>query len=103
MSAKSTPEVPECESGEHPPRTTRARRCPEGFAAPTPSAAAAMNFSTKHLKRYREIARLFWKYGRTDLTKYVSIDGQQVDQEHFKRTDAAANGEAAPGQLADDL
>jgi HK97 family phage portal protein len=33
-----------------------------------------MKFSTTHLKRYREIAGLFWKYGRSDLVKQMGVD-----------------------------
>src|SRR5690349_15573928 len=29
----------------------------------------SMKFSTQHLKRYREIGRLLWKYGRSSVIK----------------------------------
>lgn len=66
-----------------------------------------MKFSTTHLKRYREIAGLFWKYGRSDLVKQMGVDAEDVktyqDDENFERTPAAKNGAAAPDQLATDL
>ena len=33
-----------------------------------------MKLSASHLKRYREIAGLFWKYGRGDLVKQMKMD-----------------------------
>ena len=66
-----------------------------------------MKFSTTHFKRYREIAGLFWKYGRSDLVKQMGIDEEDVkayqDDENFKRTAAARDGAASPDHLATDL
>jgi hypothetical protein len=31
-----------------------------------------MKLSASHLKRYRQIAALLWKYGRTDLAQQMS-------------------------------
>ncbi len=66
-----------------------------------------MKLSVTHLKRYREIAGLFWKYGRSDLVKQMGVDEDDVqreqesrqatDNENFKRTGAG------PEQLVDDL
>jgi len=57
-----------------------------------------MNLSATHLKRYRQIAKLLWKYGRSDLVQQMAAhDG--LDQQDLK--DDAKN--AAPEQLADDL
>lgn len=58
-----------------------------------------MKLSPNHLKRYKQISLLFWKYGRSDLVKQMGID-EGIDPAEFKST----NGEAAPpDQLADDL
>src|SRR5829696_6215658 len=66
-----------------------------------------MKLNTTHLKRYKEIARLFWKYGRSDLVKQMGVDEDDVredaDDENFKRTDEKKNGAVAPDQFVDDL
>lgn len=48
-----------------------------------------------HLKRYREILGLLWKYGRSDLVR--SFDNE------FEPEVTVKAGEAGPEQLADDL
>jgi len=58
-----------------------------------------MKISASHLKRYKEIALLLWKYGRSDLVQQMGID-EAVDPQEAK---AASAGEAAPEQLANDL
>jgi predicted unusual protein kinase regulating ubiquinone biosynthesis (AarF/ABC1/UbiB family) len=58
-----------------------------------------MKLSPNHLKRYKEIAQLFWKYGRTDLVKQMGLD-DAVDTQELK---PASDGESMPDQLADDL
>ena len=58
-----------------------------------------MKLSPNHLKRYKEIARLFWRYGRSDLVKQMGLD-EAIDPQDPK---PAGNGEATPDQLADDL
>ena len=63
-----------------------------------------MKFSALHLKRYREIAALLWKYGRSDLAKQMSAEeGFGIDP--LPAADPAkADAQAAlPEQLADDL
>ena len=58
-----------------------------------------MKFSAIHLKRYREIASLLWKYGRSDLVERLRTgDG-------FEPPDAtpATAGSASPEELASDL
>ena len=66
-----------------------------------------MKLSTTHLKRYREIAALFWKYGRSDLVKQMGVEEEEVrsyeDDENFKRTANRKNGKVTPDQLVDDL
>src|SRR5688572_28323799 len=58
-----------------------------------------MKLSPTHLKRYKEIAQLFWKYGRSDLVTQMGLD-ESVDPKEVK---PAAQGEVTPDQLADDL
>jgi len=69
-----------------------------------------MKLPAFHLKRYRQIASLLWKYGRTDLAQQMSAEeGFGVDElpaaEGKPLTDTAkpAAGQASPEQLADDL
>jgi predicted unusual protein kinase regulating ubiquinone biosynthesis (AarF/ABC1/UbiB family) len=58
-----------------------------------------MKVSTNHLKRYKEIIALFWKYGRSDLARQINLTGDDLE---FKAADAPGDG-ADPAQLADDL
>lgn len=58
-----------------------------------------MKISANHLKRYKEIGLLLWKYGRSDLVRQMGID-EAVDPQEAK---AAGTGGATPEQLADDL
>ena len=58
-----------------------------------------MKLSPNHLKRYKEIAQLFWKYGRSDLVSQMGID-EGVDPKELK---PPKEGEVTPDQLADDL
>src|ERR1043166_4776840 len=58
-----------------------------------------MKISANHLKRYKEIALLLWKYGRSDLVKQMGID-EAIDPKEMK---PASDGEGTPDQLADDL
>src|ERR1700679_3322051 len=57
-----------------------------------------MKFSATHLKRYRQIAALLWKYGRSDLVHKMSSH-EAIDPEELK----AGPKDAPPDQLADDL
>lgn len=58
-----------------------------------------MKLSPTHLKRYQDIAHLFWKYGRSDLVKQMGID-EAGDPKEIKPD---REGAATPDQLADDL
>ncbi len=58
-----------------------------------------MKISPKHLKRYKEIALLFWKYGRSDIVTQMSADGS-IDAADLE---PEAEGKSTPDQLADDL
>lgn len=44
-----------------------------------------MNLKATHLKHYREIAGLFWKYGRADIVQQMGVDDD--DAERAQRTD----------------
>lgn len=61
-----------------------------------------MKLSANHLKRYKEIASLFWKYGRSDLVKQMSADetfaeteGDKVERMEAGSGTAAADADAA--------
>lgn len=58
-----------------------------------------MKISANHLKRYKEIGLLLWKYGRSDLVQQMGID-EAVDPTELK---PASAGAATPDSLADDL
>jgi predicted unusual protein kinase regulating ubiquinone biosynthesis (AarF/ABC1/UbiB family) len=58
----------------------------------------AMRFSTHQVKRYGEIARLAWRYGRGDLARGMRSDDFAVDDE--PKVDGR---NPQPEQLADDL
>lgn len=58
-----------------------------------------MKLSPSHLKRYKEIALLLWKYGRADLMRQIQLD-EPFDPENDQ---GGAHGKVSPDQLADDL
>ncbi len=58
-----------------------------------------MKLSPKHLKRYKEIARIFWKYGRSDLVRHKD----KLDEIDPKELEPVGDGKTTPDQLADDL
>ena len=59
-----------------------------------------MKISANHLKRYREIIRLLWKYGRSDLVEQLRRnEGFEMELED----PPTAESPALPEQLADDL
>jgi len=64
-----------------------------------------MKLSSLHLKRYREIAHLLWKYGHSDLAKQLTA--QQDFGIEPEKTPAATEGEGKaadlPEQFANDL
>lgn len=57
-----------------------------------------MKVSPGHLKRYHQIARLLWKYGRSDLVKQMDLPD---DPDHAGEPQSEDN--SMPEQLADDL
>jgi predicted unusual protein kinase regulating ubiquinone biosynthesis (AarF/ABC1/UbiB family) len=58
-----------------------------------------ISLKPNHLKRYKDIALLLWKYGRSDLVRQMGLD-EAVEPQTLK---PAIAGEATPDQLADDL
>ncbi len=77
-----------------------------------------MKSSASHLKRYRQIVSLLWKYGRSDLAQQMSAEegfggdeepvldetGQPVPEAiALESGGAAAAGDASPENLANDL
>lgn len=58
-----------------------------------------MKLSPNHLKRYKDIARIFWKYGRSDLVQHMS-NPDEIDP---KELESESDGKTTPDQLADDL
>ncbi len=57
-----------------------------------------MKISPTHLKRYKEIAALLWKYGRSDLVQHMGLAA-----EFTPPADKAIVEDPKPEQLADDL
>ena len=69
-----------------------------------------MKFSAFHLKRYRQITSLLWKYGRTDLAQQMSseegfgVDVQAAAEgQPLTAGSKPSEGKPLPEQLADDL
>jgi ubiquinone biosynthesis protein len=58
-----------------------------------------LSLKPHHLKRYKDIAMLFWKYGSSDLAK--EFDGEELKGDD--KTPPAKTDSAKPEELADDL
>ena len=58
-----------------------------------------LSLKPHHLKRYKDIAMLFWKYGTSDLAKEFANDSGTDE----KKLLPAKPGQPAPEELADDL
>ena len=58
-----------------------------------------LSLKPHHLKRYKDIALLLWKYGNSDLAKEFADEGPGDD----KKLLPAKAGQATPEDLADDL
>ncbi len=58
-----------------------------------------MKLSLNHLKRYQAIARLLWKYGRSDLARQIEFDEPYTPETSDKDEPAVST----PDQLANDL
>jgi predicted unusual protein kinase regulating ubiquinone biosynthesis (AarF/ABC1/UbiB family) len=57
-----------------------------------------LSLKPHHLRRYKDIAMLFWKYGTSDLAK--EFEPEDADE---KKLATAKPGQPAPEDLADDL
>src|SRR4051812_29728034 len=59
-------------------------------------------FPLRHLKRYKDIAALLWKYGRSDLAEQLELSD---DERLLRRQADLGQGRDGPTaeQLADDL
>ncbi|WP_438483439.1 ABC1 kinase family protein [Oleiharenicola lentus] len=58
-----------------------------------------MKLSGTHLKRYKEIIKLLWKYSRSDIVRRANAAADGDEAELI----AEAKGDITPDQLADDL
>ena len=58
-----------------------------------------LSLKPHHLKRYKDIALLFWKYGTSDLAKEFARDFADKENE----TTVSKPGQPSPEELADDL
>src|SRR4051812_15547950 len=61
-----------------------------------------MKLSAAHLKRYKEIASLFWKYGRSDLAQQLNVE-REGEHHEAHPGQPPSKQTVTPGQLADDL
>jgi ubiquinone biosynthesis protein len=59
-----------------------------------------MNLSPSHLKRYRELLALLWRYGRSDLVSQLGADSEF---EKVRNETERDRGKATPEQFAADL
>jgi ubiquinone biosynthesis protein len=68
-------------------------------------AAISMKISASHLKRYREIVSLLWKYGRSDVVQQMnSEEGFGVEDLNLPAEgEKPTSGAASPENLVDDL
>jgi predicted unusual protein kinase regulating ubiquinone biosynthesis (AarF/ABC1/UbiB family) len=57
----------------------------------------ALSLHPSHLKHYKDIARILWKYGRSDLVKNAGLDAYTPDSAESSKAAAEAR------ELADDL
>ena len=59
-----------------------------------------MKLTGNHLQRYKQLAKLLWKYGRSDLVSQMGDDAMDPADKELK---PPAEGDVTPEQLADDL
>ena len=60
-----------------------------------------LDVAASHIKRYRQICALLWKYGRSDLVKQMGGDDLEADPDDGRPSEN--NPACPPEQLADDL
>src|SRR4051812_28748168 len=58
-------------------------------------------FEPRHFQRYRQLARLLWKYGRSDLVKQMGSD--QLFDDGDDPPQLREDERDLPAELADDL
>ena len=58
-----------------------------------------LSLKPHHLKRYKDIALLFWKYGTSDLAKEFETEDLKGDDQ----SQPGSAGQSKPEELADDL
>jgi predicted unusual protein kinase regulating ubiquinone biosynthesis (AarF/ABC1/UbiB family) len=65
----------------------------------------SISLKPEHLKRYKDIALLFWKYGRSDLVKSSGLEKVFTEDEHPAKPDHPlhTDGKSKPEELAADL
>jgi len=61
-----------------------------------------MKLKTEHLQRWKQIARLLWKYGRSDLVSRLGTDPALLEEED-KANPQHTGADSPASQLADDL
>ena len=61
-----------------------------------------MKLKTEHLQRWKQIARLLWKYGRSDLVSRLGTDPALLEDEEGAK-DRTRDADTPAKQLADDL
>ena len=59
-----------------------------------------MKLTGNHLQRYKQLAKLLWKYGRSDLVTQMGDDAMDPADKELK---PPVEGDVTPEQLADDL
>lgn len=59
-----------------------------------------MKINARHLQRYKQIATLAWKYGRSDLVTQMGVDDAVLEEQRERFSEA---GRGTADQLADDL
>lgn len=65
----------------------------------------SISLKPEHIKRYKDIALLFWKYGRSDLVKSSGLEKVFTEDEHPEKPDHPqhTDGKSKPEELAADL
>lgn len=64
----------------------------------------AFSIKPQYLKRYRDVAMLFWKYGRSDLVSPELLGGDLRENDHTNGHEKSQSEEASkPDELAKDL
>ncbi|HYH80938.1 MAG TPA: AarF/UbiB family protein [Longimicrobium sp.] len=62
-----------------------------------------ISLKPEHVKRYRDLAKLMLKYGRSDLVQTAGLEEALLQEDAAETAPAAATGAHGPEELADDL